>query len=87
MNERGKSDGPIVPQTPANNVRDGRLDGSHPSTLAAEQVEGRGPAKGNSLRGTRDRTQSRDPLHAALERIRQGRLSLRVMTQGRSPVR
>ena len=44
---------------------------SHPFSPSAEQVEGRGPAKGNSLRGTRDRTQCRDPLHAALERIRQ----------------
>ena len=71
MNERGKSDGPIVPQTPANNVGDGRLDCSHPATSSAEQVEGRGPAKGNSLRGPEDRTQGRDPLQVALERIRQ----------------
>ncbi len=87
MNERGKSDGPIVPQTPANNVGDGRLDCSHPAWPSAEQVEGRGPAKGNSLRGPEDRTQGRVPLQAALERIRQGRQRLRVMTQGRSPVR
>ena len=70
MNACGTSDGPIVPQTPANNGG-GRLDRSHPSWPSAEQVEGRGPAKGNSLRGTKDRTQCRDPLQAALERIRQ----------------
>jgi len=52
-----------------------------------KQVEGRGPAKDNSLRGSEDRTQCREPLQAALERIRQARQRLRVMTQGRSPVR
>ena len=71
MNGCGKSDGPIVPQTPANKDGVGRLDWSHPAASAAEQVEGRGPAKGNSLRGPKDRTQGRAPLHAALERIRQ----------------
>ena len=71
MNERGKSDGPIVPQTPANNGGGNRLDGSHPAASSAEQVEGRGPAKGNSLRGSEDRTQNRESLQAALERIRQ----------------
>lgn len=71
MNGRGKSDGPIVPQTPANNGDAGRLDCGHPAASSAEQVEGRGPAKGNSLRGPEDRTQGRAPLQAALERIRQ----------------
>jgi RNA-directed DNA polymerase len=71
MNGRGKSDGPIVPQTPANNAGAGRLDCGHPSASAAEQVEGRGPAKGNSLRGPGARTQSRAALQGALERIRQ----------------
>ena len=71
MNERGKSDGPIVPQTPANNVDEGRFDSSHPASSSAEQVEGRGPAKGNSLRGPKGQTQSWDPLQVALERIRQ----------------
>ncbi|MFQ5807750.1 MAG: group II intron reverse transcriptase/maturase [Phycisphaerae bacterium] len=47
-----------------------RLDRSHPRDTLAEQAEGRGPAKGNSLRGRRDRTQCRAPLQAALERIR-----------------
>ena len=48
MNEHGKSDGPIVPQTPANNGGGNRLDGSHQAASSAEQVEGRGPAKGKS---------------------------------------
>ena len=71
MNGCGKSDGPIVPQTPANNGGGHRLDDSHPATPSAESAEGRGPAKGNSLRGPRDRTQSRASLQAAWERIRQ----------------
>jgi hypothetical protein len=100
MNGRGKSDGPIVPKTPANNGGGGRLDCSHPASSSAEQAEGRGPAKGNSLRGPRDRPQCRVALQVALERIRQAasrdnmvRLHpypeqrLAVMTQGRSPVR
>ncbi len=87
MNERGKSDGPIVPKTPANNGAAARFDVSHPCDASAEQVEERGSAKGNLLRGSRDRTQCRASLHVALERIRQGRQRLCVMTQGRSPVR
>jgi len=71
MNGGGKSDGPIVPKKPANKGGAGRLDRSHPSGPTAEQAEGRGPAKGNSLRQTRDRTQSRESLQSALERIRQ----------------
>ena len=70
MNEHGKSDGPIVPKTPANNGGGNRSDCSHPATSPAEQVEGRGPAKGNLLRGSEDRTQHRESLQAALERIR-----------------
>ena len=63
MNERGKSDKPVVPPKPANKV-DGR-----PS--AAEPVEGRGLAKGNSNQQNRSRTQSRQDLHSALDRVRQ----------------
>ena len=70
MNEHGKSDGPIVPQTPANNGGGNRFDMSHPAASPAEQVEGRGPAKGNLLRGSEDRTQNRKSLQVALERIR-----------------
>ena len=89
MNGGGKSDGPIVPRTPANKGGGNRVDGSHPAAPPAERAEGRGPAKGNSLRGPGDRTQSRASLQAALERIRQAgpNQRLAVTTQGRSPVR
>ena len=75
MNGGGKSDGPIVPQTPANKGGAGRLDEGHPASLPAEQAEGRGPPKGNSLRQNRDRTQCREALQSALERIRQAAVS------------
>jgi len=71
MNGGGKSDGPIVPKKPANNGGGNRLDDHHPATPPAERAEGRGPAKGNSLQGTGDRTQDRATPQAALERIRQ----------------
>ena len=71
MNERGKSDDPIVPRIPANNGVAARRDQCHPRDTSAEQAEGRGSAKGNSLRGSEDRTQGRDSLQVALERIRQ----------------
>ena len=64
MNERGKSDKPIVPKKPANN------DGA-PAASSAEPVEGRGLAKGNPSRPNRPRTQSRVGLQNALARIRQ----------------
>jgi len=63
MNGRGKSDRPIVPKKPAN-----KGEGA-PSP--AERVEGRGLAKGNPWRQTRDRTQRRAYLQQALGRIRQ----------------
>jgi retron-type reverse transcriptase len=63
MNGQGKSDWPIVPEKPAN-----KADGA-PS--AAEQVEGRGRAKGNSGERNSDRTQSRSELSQALDRVRQ----------------
>ena len=50
MHEHGKSDRPIVPEKPANNEEAG-MPGS-----SAEQVEGRGLAKGNSIRQNRFRT-------------------------------
>ena len=87
MNEDRKSDGPIVPKKPANNGGGNRLGDSHPATPSAERAEGRGPAKGNSLRGTGDRTQDRATPQAALERIRQAAQRLAVRTQGKSPVR
>ena len=62
MNGGGKSDGPIVPQTPANKGGAARLDLSHPSDPLAEQAEGRRPTKGNSLRQNRAWTQCRKAL-------------------------
>jgi len=61
MDGRGKSDGLVVPGKPPNNA--GRP--------AAEAAEGRGPAKGNSLRRNAPRTQSRAGAPSALERVRQ----------------
>jgi len=88
MNEDGTSDGPIVPKTSANNGGGNRFDASHPATSSAERAEGRGPAEGNSLRGTGARAQDRPTPQAALERIRQAaQWRLAVRTQGRSPVR
>ena len=88
MNERGKSDSPIGPE---------KLPNKGCGALRpAEEVEGRGLAKGNPVQQTRSRTrtQSRKDLQRALERIRQAALRhpfpeqrLRVITQGRSPVR
>ena len=63
MNERGKSDSPILPEKLPNN------DWGAPQS--AEGVEGRGLAKGNPVQQTRPRTQSRKDLQQALERIRQ----------------
>ena len=62
MNERGKSDSPIVPKKLPN-----KGSGAPRST---EEAEGRGLAKGNTLRQTRSRMQSRTDLQHALERIR-----------------
>jgi len=63
MNERGKSDWPVVPEKLANK------GGGVPS--AAEQVEGRGQAKGNSIEQSSHRAQNRDRLSQALDRVRQ----------------
>ena len=79
MNERGKSDSPIVPEKLPNKGRG--------APRSAEEVEGRGLAKGNRSQQTRFRTQSRTDLQNALRRIRQAEQRLRVITQGRSPVR
>ena len=59
MNDRGKSDGLVVPVNLPNNA--GRP--------AAEVGEGRGLAKGNPPEGNALRTQSRDSAHSTLERI------------------
>ena len=63
MNERGKSDSLIVP---------GKLPNKGRGALRpAEEVEGRGLAKGNPIQQNRSRTQRRQDLQQALERIRQ----------------
>jgi group II intron reverse transcriptase/maturase len=63
MNGSGKSDRPIVPGKQPNKV------GGAPPT--AEAVEGRGLAKGNTEQQTRNRTQDRERLQQALNRVRQ----------------
>ena len=63
MNERGKSDSPIVP---------GKLPNKGRGALRfAEGVEGRGLAEGNLFQQPRFRTQSRSDLKNAQRRIRQ----------------
>ena len=61
MNERGKSDRPVVPVKSANKA--GRP--------AAEQMEGRGLTKGNPREQNTSRSQSRTSVQSALERVRQ----------------
>src|SRR3989441_9215246 len=61
MNGRGKSDRPIQPTKPPN-----KAEGP-----AAEAVEGRGLAEGNSLERNAVRTQRRGSAISALERVRQ----------------
>ena len=79
MNGCGKSDGPVVPRKRSN-----KGDGTPPP---AESVEGRGPAKGNSVEQNRFRAQSRSDLQSALHGVRQAEYRLCVITQGKSPVR
>jgi RNA-directed DNA polymerase len=88
MHGHGKSDSSIVPTKPPNEVE--------PETK--EVVEGRGLAKGNLLERNMFRTQSRQGMSSALERIRQAVMkdgsercyhsyssaSIGVMTQGKS---
>ena len=60
MNGHGKSHSPIVPAKPSNKA----------GAEAAEAVEGRGLAKGKTLERNVSRTQSREDMSSALERIR-----------------
>jgi|SRR5579875_321361 RNA-directed DNA polymerase len=62
MHACGKSDGCIVPEKLPNKA------GSHP---AAEVVEGRRPAKGNTLQEAASRTQSRNEASSGLQRVRE----------------
>ena len=61
MNERGKSDRPVVPGKSANKA----------GGPVAEQMEGRGLTKGNPREQNTSRSQSRQRVHSALERVRQ----------------
>ncbi len=61
MNEHGKSDRPIVPGKSPNKAR----------VPAAEEMEGRGLAKGNLSQQNASRTPSRTDASSALERVRQ----------------
>jgi hypothetical protein len=88
MHGDGKSHSPIIPTKPPNEA----------GAEAKEAVEGRGLAKGKTLKCNRFRTQSRQILSDTLERIRQARTkdgsergyhsysstSIGVMTQGKS---
>ncbi len=60
MNEHRKSDGPAVPLKSPNNA----------GQPAAEEMEGRGPAKGNPLKQNASRTLGREGAPSALERVR-----------------
>ena len=61
MHGQGKSDGPVVPAKLPNNA----------GSPAAEAVEGRGSAKGNTDRQNAPRTQGRISAPSALDRVRQ----------------
>ena len=61
MHERGKSDNLVVPAKPPNNA--GRP--------AAEAVEGRGPAKGNTANPTRPGRSAGEGVPSGLDRVRQ----------------
>jgi RNA-directed DNA polymerase len=61
MNGHGKSDGPVVPAKPPNNA----------TLVAAEVVEGRGPAKGNTTRQTRPGHSAGPGVPSELDRVRQ----------------
>jgi RNA-directed DNA polymerase len=61
MNDRGKSDGPVIPAKPPNNA----------GFPAAEAVEGRGPAKGNVASETRPGRRAGPVAPSELDRVRQ----------------
>lgn len=62
MNDRRKSDKPVVAKKPSNKAG---------AMLAAEKVEQRGLAEGNSAKQNMFRTQCRENMQSALERVRQ----------------
>src|SRR5437870_5520153 len=74
MHGAGKSDQPVVPEkvpnkeTQTETSADARVSSSPPS---AEALEGRGRTKGNTPQSYRLRTQRRECLQQALERVRE----------------
>jgi RNA-directed DNA polymerase len=60
MHGRGKSDGPVVPAKPPNNA----------TSVAAEVVEGRGPAEGNAVSETRPGRRAGASVSNGLGRVR-----------------
>ena len=71
MNGRGESDGFVVPGKSPNKGRG--------APRPAEGMEERGPTEGNSRQQTRHRTQCRQGLQHALERVRQAALKDREL--------
>ena len=63
MNERGKSDGPVVPANPPNKAA--------AVVVAAEAGEERGPAKGNTTSRTRPGPSAGQGAPSALDRVRE----------------
>jgi len=61
MHDHGKSDGPVVPAKPPNNAA---------VPAAAEVVEERGPAKGNTARQTRPGHRAGEGVSSELDRVR-----------------
>jgi RNA-directed DNA polymerase len=61
MNERGKSDSPVVPVKPPNNA----------ASAVAEVVEGRGLAEGNTTSKTRPGHGAGPDAPSALDRVRE----------------
>jgi RNA-directed DNA polymerase len=61
MNDRGKSDGPVIPAKPPNKA----------GSPAAGAVEGRGPAEGNAASETRSGRRAGPGAPSELERVRQ----------------
>jgi RNA-directed DNA polymerase len=61
MNDRGKSDGPVVPAKPPNK----------PASAGAEAVEGRGPAEGNTASESRPGRSAGLGVSRDLDRVRQ----------------
>ena len=79
MHERGKSYSPVVPAKPTNKA----------APTAAETVEGRGLAEGNTASKTRSGLRAGTRVSHALDRVRQVAPEDRfdARTRGKNPVR